>query len=1509
LSDDASVDAITPEDIIEYINKYPGGFDPTVPSGNARLKAINKKNIELTGKGLNSRIAKTRAMNVGKEVELEQLESKLYDAIQTAGLLSTMDENINDESFWTTFPGGFTKEEYELIKKEYNETSREELTRIESEIQSRANWDSEDATISTDAIEEGATETTTFEEVKGLDTTDKTNLQKVQSFLDKAINDLDTFGKETLGMNLPVATARVILRAVKVLVDAGVSLENALKQVAADNNVTVNDVVDTLTALSEKKKESEASRAAKNISVTPKTKVTVNEKTALKDQIKLEAKAAREGYKAGKEKVTEDLKPIIDLLKDKAKLTKNGKEELVKAVKELVLSGKINSVQSASLIKRFNSVNVLRQESIDNFLSFAERVYKRADYAQKVSEATSLKKGINKLRKNAAGTVNAVAKEFGKIDVSLISDIDKYIEIATELKNAVKSNRTKTTSVINGITQLFTTEISSKKAIDVDSLKSYIESELKKQEAQQLERAKNRYEEYVNDGSLPANITLEEVNSLMKELKDKIDDAEFEAKSESISSVIKKEFLDRKSLVEDMIVNGGINPLTGEQVEYSPEQEALIKKLIASDINSLSNKEMFIALDGMDNFLTNGITDGIRKFVATQDGRRSLKSLIDDGIKAQDLRMYFSNQLARFKFKQLDDINKTLERMFRGVSKGDKVADALGFTKVRNGVAKTDKQINNINQEYTSEFKGIRPNGKHFNDISNTYERGIWANVFRSPIGSEFAKSEALKKRIQEVKSTYENLLSSTDKQKQKEGEVVKAVFEKLGLDKENITIEEISNNVAPQNKEAVNNIIARWAEFYPELADKNLGFDNTVLEQEENYTPDIVRSVIPEPQGNIGENITQTSPFVYESGRRVNTSKAGVLHASTKARMGTTKYLSFDFDNNNIKKMREALLDLNISEGTYQMKAALENNAELIKLIPNAADMDMLRTKMYAYVENAKGSSMKDAIDVKLFDNVLNRLAKVSTSMGLSAISQIPTQTIGAAMNTMMQAVEFWELGAAFDKDVNDFIDRTGRPISNRGKEATTTIESATRYIEKNPDKWYKVIDKNVNNINDFYLNATLQTPDRAIARASFIAYYKKSLKRQGLNYKNLDWKNLEVNDKAADYAETMVSRQQTTSDQYNKGALFTNKTAAIKILKNTLFPFAGFAINQHSRMVNDLVVMNPFRHNSSVQDKVDAYRSFLGWFAEQTAYHIVNYAIIQGIYALMSDEDEEDKKKRRAFETDMRLTKVIGDILSPLPQVNDIFNAGINRTLSTDLIASYMGITKEVDKQIKLINDARLEDDKDPMGATEEMAKRKEIQDELAFKLKTFENKNPYGLYGVAYDKFHDFQLLFGDKYSGEVEVPKYGGNGTVTKYLIPEDRDKLIAPMFVDALYLSGAVRLRELHKYSTIKRKELENNRSLTAKEYDIYNELKKDKSFDPNTYQFNLIKSGKDIDWIKDEMSWIKENGGLNEKQGAEYHKLRELYIKQKEGYEVNEDDLKLLREGKSAEYVFKKAND
>ena len=220
LSKGDDFESITPEDVISYINKYPNGFNPETPSGNARLKALKEKHIELTGKSINARTARLKAKIEGREEEAINIDNKINEAISTVGNLKTFEENLNDEGFWTVFPGSFTKEEYELIKKQYNETNRSELEKISKEIESRNNWDTEDDVISgeiTEQIEESTSqvEQETFETLKNLDTKDKTNLQKVQSWLDKMDEDLDSFGKETLGVNIPVAVAKVVVKTVK----------------------------------------------------------------------------------------------------------------------------------------------------------------------------------------------------------------------------------------------------------------------------------------------------------------------------------------------------------------------------------------------------------------------------------------------------------------------------------------------------------------------------------------------------------------------------------------------------------------------------------------------------------------------------------------------------------------------------------------------------------------------------------------------------------------------------------------------------------------------------------------------------------------------------------------------------------------------------------------------------------------------------------------------------------------------------------------------------------------------------------------------------------------------------------------------------------------------------------------------------------------------------------------------------------------------------------------------
>jgi hypothetical protein len=102
-------------------------------------------------------------------------------------------------------------------------------------------------------VEEQATETTQAKEEDLLtaDTKDKTNLQKVFDFLDKLDSDLDKFGRETTGMNLPIPVIKAIIKTAKALVATGITLQEAIRRAAAENNVSEQDAIDAIRSYTE----------------------------------------------------------------------------------------------------------------------------------------------------------------------------------------------------------------------------------------------------------------------------------------------------------------------------------------------------------------------------------------------------------------------------------------------------------------------------------------------------------------------------------------------------------------------------------------------------------------------------------------------------------------------------------------------------------------------------------------------------------------------------------------------------------------------------------------------------------------------------------------------------------------------------------------------------------------------------------------------------------------------------------------------------------------------------------------------------------------------------------------------------------------------------------------------------------------------------------------------------------------------------------------------------------
>jgi hypothetical protein len=101
---------------------------------------------------------------------------------------------------------------------------------------------------------------------------------------------------------------------------------------------------------------------------------------------------------------TTDKQIIIDRIKNMSLGAKSLKAawkkasgELTKSVKDLVRTGKISVKQASAVLRRFSAVNVLDDKSVSNFIEYMDKVFKNAEYADKIA---GIRKSLAKAKKN-----------------------------------------------------------------------------------------------------------------------------------------------------------------------------------------------------------------------------------------------------------------------------------------------------------------------------------------------------------------------------------------------------------------------------------------------------------------------------------------------------------------------------------------------------------------------------------------------------------------------------------------------------------------------------------------------------------------------------------------------------------------------------------------------------------------------------------------------------------------------------------------------------------------------------------------------------------------------------------------------------------------------------------------------------------------------------------------------------------------------------------------------------
>jgi hypothetical protein len=139
------------------------------------------------------------------------------------------------------------------------------------------------------------------------------------------------------------------------------------------------------------------------------TMLTVNEKTALKDQIRLKAAATREAKKAQQETANE----VVDI------------------IKAMELRGPVRPKQAQALAKRAAKVIWTSEKSMESFMAYAEKVVANTNYDADLREAKAAQKRALELSKRStvASPQQEILANIAKIGVNMLENPREFADV------------------------------------------------------------------------------------------------------------------------------------------------------------------------------------------------------------------------------------------------------------------------------------------------------------------------------------------------------------------------------------------------------------------------------------------------------------------------------------------------------------------------------------------------------------------------------------------------------------------------------------------------------------------------------------------------------------------------------------------------------------------------------------------------------------------------------------------------------------------------------------------------------------------------------------------------------------------------------------------------------------------------------------------------------------------------------------------------------------------------
>lgn len=1179
------------------------------------------------------------------------------------------------------------------------------------------------------------------------------------------------------------------------LVDQGVTPEDAFTQATTTVSEGISDDIlreEVIRDINRKygKTLKSAPRVERVIGKPKPTRLVVDEAKALVDVIKRESKAAR----------------------DKKAQVKDVLTNISSAVSEMNKRGEISVRQMNSIMSAMKGLNMDNKVMVDRFIGYINNVVSKAEYADKVNEAMTIRKRIKKSFKNKANPFVSVAKGFSELNPKWVENIDEYLDIAGKVRDSLKPS-----TVREG-------KITFKQEADIREVGAYTAKEQEAQNEIAVENARIYYERVTGDSAAGRS-----VGELNQDLIERTKDGGAEIKDQ-VNQALKEKLAEFKQ-------------------EVSAEDPKEVQDAVNINIDLLDTRTAIRILDALDSYMANGTIAGLKSQMAAY---RGLSNVDKTNLKGGKLRVAGSKKLGRLQNEQFTNMNILTERIFRGVNKGAQFRKESGVQEIINGSNRAETESIRKQNEYLKKFGKT----KKFDSAENIYERSVIAFLRRNVVdGDQEAEFARRKKLLQDSANT----LKTGNDIERKKAELYQKVLDKLGVT-EDATLESIEAKAEKTNIDAVDFIVDMWSELYPDLADFSLGVYDIMLPRDSNYTPDRFASM---EQSQTLEDEIQQDSFGFSAFNHMilDRNEAGVLMESKKPKkLPKGRFIDLDFDTNMFRSYRLALTDMYTAEPIRQSISYI-NSPKFSEMV-NADDRKILQASVSDYVRAKKGKAYTDRDTMDFLKRLSNGISALGAARALGGFGQFVNQFSTGLTNTFVNVGMNLHLSDMFDKNIQELINNSGRGIANRGVEVVTTIDKADnivksvgigRTIQRNTTD--KVAQANV-----FMLKWLLSKPDVLAARLAWAAYYRKSLKEQGLD-PVFDASN--INDKAADYAQAMVDRNMDVSDTELRGKFFRDKTSWKNFIKQVYFPFATFALNQKNRMWNDASVLaSPL---SSAEDKVTAARSLLALFSEMAVYNGVRYAVgrmvLEAALESLGLDDEEKKEYTETYKQNISesvLAKSIQDLFSPTPVMDDATIKATNWLIRESGMADP---EKKFQELIKEKNAKRAEDFEDPMSATDIEKARKKFYEENTFQFYVDDEKD-YGNMGIQLDKVIETYDMWRAWYTGEyTQESKFG---STDKILSEEGQEAMTLPLILKTS--ASIVAPREAGQMADRMFKVIKKKYGATEGQADKVKQIEK-LGYKVDDNVMKMVKTPRGVDGIIEELDYMK---GMTSKEKQNY---------------------------------------